>query len=366
MKTIVVSVTNDLVIDQRVHKVCSTLQSMGFKIHLIGRELKNSSPITRPYKTTRIKLLFNKGVLFYAEYNIRLFCILLFAKKEVLLSNDLDTLLPNFLAAKLCRKPIVYDSHELFTEVPELIHRPKTQKIWLTIEQFIFPKLKDVFTVCFSIATYYKEKYGVSLHVVRNVPNDKEITQEVSKEIVDFIKDKQAVVYQGAVNLGRGVDLMIDAVARMENTVLCVFGNGDQYDEIYLKIQKENLSDKVLLYGRISPVELKSTTPLFDVGMSLEEDLGMNYRYALPNKLFDYVHAKIPCLVSSLPEMSQIVMFYKIGEVVQKRTPEKIAQQLHKIIRNNQDYHERLVLAKKQLNWEKESEVIKQVYSKFL
>ncbi len=140
MKRIIVSVTNDLTTDQRVAKVCDTLTKMGFSVLLIGRKLKNSENINRNYKIVRFRLLFNKGFLFYAEYNLRLFFKLLFLKKDVLLSNDLDTLLPNYLIHKIFKTKLVYDSHELFTEVPELTNRPFVQKFWLTIEKNIFTK----------------------------------------------------------------------------------------------------------------------------------------------------------------------------------------------------------------------------------
>lgn len=367
MKTIVVSVTNDLVTDQRVHKVCTTLIEMGFKIHLIGRELKNSLPVKRDYKTTRMRLIFNKGPLFYVEYNIRLFLLLLFTKKHVLLSNDLDTLLPNFLVAKLTSKPIVYDSHELFTEVPELIHRPKIQKVWLAIESFVFPKLKDVFTVCNSIASYYYQQYSVDVKVLRNVPSQHIIgNSKPPHKITSFIKGKQSLIYQGAVNVGRGIELMIDVVAQMENTVLCIIGNGDVFNEIQQKIERNNLLDKVLLYGAVRPKELKFITPLFDVGLSFEENLGMSYTYALPNKVFDYIQAEIPCLVSDLPEMVRLVDDYKIGEVIQSRSINSIVEKINKLIENKENYTTKLQEAKSILNWENESKVLKQVYTKFL
>ncbi|ANW94789.1 hypothetical protein AXE80_00105 [Wenyingzhuangia fucanilytica] len=367
MKTIVVSVTNDLVIDQRVHKVCTTLKEMGFNIHLIGRKLKNSLPIHRDYKTTRIKLLFNKGPLFYAEYNFRLFWLLLFTKKDVFLSNDLDTLLSNFLASKICNKPIVYDSHELYTEVPELIHRPTVQKIWLGIESFIFPKLKDVFVVSNSIANYYAKKYNIKVNVLKNVPClGVENIEKPPNDILRFVKGKQAVIYQGAVNIGRGINLMIDAVLLLENTVLCIVGDGDISDEIINRVEREGLKDKIFFYGKVPSEILKKITPVFNLGFSLEEDLGLNYRYALPNKIFDYVNAEIPCLVSNLPEMKWVVEEYKIGEVINDRSADKIAIIIKEILNKKESYLLSIKKAKIDLNWEKESEVIKQVYSKFL
>ena len=113
MKRIVISVTNDLVTDRRIEKVCITLQKLNYEITLIGRKLPDSLPISRNYKTIRMNLLFKKGFLFYAEYNIRLFLKLLFIKKEVLLANDLDTLSANYFVSKIQNKKMVYDSHEL-------------------------------------------------------------------------------------------------------------------------------------------------------------------------------------------------------------------------------------------------------------
>ena len=161
MKKIIVSVTNDLSTDQRVDKVCSTLQKEGYEIVLIGRKLKNSIPLKRSYNTKRIKLIFNKGFLFYAEFNFRLFFVLLFSKKDVLLSNDLDTLLPNYLVSILQKKKIIYDSHELFPEIPELVHKPFVKKCWTKLEAWILPKLKNTYTVCNSIADFYDKKYNM-------------------------------------------------------------------------------------------------------------------------------------------------------------------------------------------------------------
>ena len=148
-----------------MHKICSSLTSVGFDVLLLGRKLPTSLPlIKRKYACTRFHLLFNKGPLFYAEYNIRLFLFLLFAKSDVLLSNDLDTLTANFLVSKLRNKHIVYDSHEYFTEVPELINRPKVKQIWERLEQKMLPQIKHAYTVCDSIAGIYKNKYGVCFY----------------------------------------------------------------------------------------------------------------------------------------------------------------------------------------------------------
>lgn len=358
LKRVIVSVTNDLVTDQRVRKTCDVFTEMGFDVLLVGRKLKTSLPLKREYAAKRFRLLFNRGALFYAEYNLRLFFFLLFSKKTVLFSNDLDTLLPNYLVSKLQKKKLLFDSHELFSEVPELANRTRVKNIWLSLEQKIIPKLKHVITVCDSIKDHYQSLYGVTASVVRNIPENKKAHQTE----FDFdTKDKKIILYQGSVNIGRGLELMIDTMPLLDDYLLIVIGDGDILTELKEKASKQSLEGQVKFLGKKTPEELKKLTPNANIGMSLEEDLGLNYRYALPNKLFDYIHANIPVIVSDLPEMSKLVSQYKIGEILLKRTSEELAEKIKTIVEN--DYQEQLKIAGKELNWSKEKEKIKAIFN---
>ena len=362
MPKIIVSVTNDLATDQRVHKVCNSLTNQGFAVTLLGRKLKNSPKLYRNYTTKRFKLLFNKGFLFYAEYNLRLFVYLLFQKKDILLSNDLDTLLANYLVSTVQQTKLVYDSHELFTEVPELINRPKTQNIWLKIEKFALPKLNNCYTVCDSIAAYYNKKYQTNFKVIRNVPVLTEINSNYQFPFA--INNKKIILYQGALNIGRGIELLIDTMNYLENTIFVIIGTGDIENQLKQRVKDNNLNDKVKFLGRVTPNELKNITPKVDLGISLEEDLGLNYYFALPNKIFDYIHAEIPVLVSNLPEMKKIVTNYKIGEIAIEREPEKLAKQLKNILKTPKSYYsENLRKAKNSLNWQEESKKLQDVFN---
>ena len=147
MKTILVSVSNDLTFDQRVQKVCNTLHKSGFSIHVIGRKQKNSNPAQFDYKVELIQPIFNKGFLFYVEFNIRLFFKILVTKKDILLANDLDTLLPNQMVSRLQSKKLVFDSHELFSEIPELVDRPFIKSIWKRLENSLIPRQQYGITV---------------------------------------------------------------------------------------------------------------------------------------------------------------------------------------------------------------------------
>jgi glycosyltransferase involved in cell wall biosynthesis len=361
LQRIVVSVTNDLITDQRVDKICSTLVDMNFDILLIGRKLPTSLSLSRNYETFRMKLLFNSGVLFYAEYSLRLFFKLLFLKKDILLSNDLDTLLPNFLISKLVGKKLVYDSHELFTEIPELIDRPKVQKVWLKIEKTILPKVKNCYTASDSIARYYEYTYNSDFKIVRNVPYSIGIT--LKSNFPFDIENKKIILYQGSVNLCRGIDLMIESMQFVENALFIIIGDGDLLKEMKLKVDFLKLNHKVKFLASISPKKLHTLTPLADLGISLEEDKGLSYRYALPNKLFDYIQAKIPVIVSNLPEMRKIIDEYKVGKVLYERSPKNLAKMVIEMLEiGKKPWQESLHKASDELVWENEKMKIKKIF----
>lgn len=357
MKRVIVSVTNDLNTDQRVAKVCNSLSENNFDVLIVGRKLKDSIPIIRNYKTKRIKLFFNKGVLFYAEYNLRLFFILLFSKKDILLANDLDTLLANYLVSKIQRKKLVYDSHELFTEVPELVNRPFVKSTWTKLENWILPNLKNTYTVCNSIADFYNVKYKTNFKVVRNLPISNQLEKAGNSISTD---NKKVILYQGAVNIGRGLELMIETIKLLENHTLVIVGDGDILNDLKELVANQNLTSKVKFLGKVSPKELKKITPSAAIGISLEEDLGLNYKFALPNKIFDYIQAEVPILVSNLPEMKQIVLDYKVGEIVENRKPEELALVIKNMLQK--DYTLKLKFAKENLTWKSEEKILLNIF----
>ena len=349
MKTILVSVSNGLTYDQRVQKVCQTLYKKGYRIRVIGRQQKGHPRPPVDYKVELLSLFFDKGLLFYIEFNIRLFFKLLFTPKDILLANDMDTLLPNQLVSRLQSKKLIFDSHELFSEIPELVYRPFVKWIWKTLENSLIPRQQFGVTVSESIASYYKERYGVSFTTIKNYPKTPRDTERSIENPFGHIQ-RPIILYQGAVNVGRGLELMIDTLALLPNCVLAIIGDGDIKAQLEEKVQNQERTHQVVFLGKLAPEVLQAITPFASVGISLEEDLGLNYRYAMPNKIFDYIQAKIPIVISDLPEMKGIVNQYKVGEILSERKPKALAKCIQNAI--NQDYSEALQKAKEVWVWE--------------
>jgi glycosyltransferase involved in cell wall biosynthesis len=370
-KKVIVSVINDLVTDQRVAKVCQSLTNMGFEILLVGRKLKNSLPLdNRPYKTHRMRLLFTKGPLFYIEFNKRLFFLLLFKKAELLVSNDLDTLLPNYLISKIKGIPLIYDSHEYFTEVPELVNRKRVQKIWKSIECWIFPKLKNVITVNDSIADLYENEYGIRPKVVRNIPLSRKLIKSKTREELGLPTDKFILILQGSgINIDRGTEEMVEAMQYIHKAILLIVGGGDVIGILKRKVDELSIHDKVIFKPKQLYQDLMQYTANADIGLTLDKDTNLNYRFSLPNKLFDYIHAGIPVLASPLPEINKIIDHYNIGDFIPSHDPKQIAQKVNEIIENKEIiavWKKNIKFAIQDLSWETEEHMLKQVYGKYV
>jgi len=363
-----VSVTNDLYTDNRVNKICLFLVEQGYKVTLIGRIKSDSSPLNdRPYATKRFKLLWDKGSKFYAAYISRLFFYLLFRRADLLVANDLDTLAANYLASKFkFNSRLVYDSHEYFTQVPELIHRPKTQKIWERIEGFIFPRLESVYTVNQSIADIYARKYKKNVRVVRNISPSWNAENIPSRKELGLPENQFLVILQGAgINVDRGAEEAVEAMKLLTDVTLIIVGSGDVIDTLKEMVATNELQNKVLFFGKRPYAEMMAFTSHADLGLTLDKPTSDNYRFSLPNKVFDYIHAETPIIGTNLVEVADVITRHQVGTVIDELTPEALARAIH----HYQEHPELLATQKANChvaaateNWKNEQEVLKLIY----
>ena len=366
----ILSVTNDLTSEQRVHKVCLFLLKIGYDVTMVGRLRRKSKPLSsRPYHTKRMFLLFEKGPLFYAEYNLRLFFFLLFRRADVLVANDLDTLLANYLVSRIKGNRLIHDSHEYFTGVPELEGRNFAQNTWKRIERWIFPKLTSIYTVNDSIAGLYRDEYDIKAKVVRNFPLKQAgvaLANKTRKEM-DLPESQKIILYQGSVNVDRG---LLEAVEAMQfvktDAILLVVGDGDILDQVRSRVDRLGLNKKVIFRKRVPFEELKNYTLHADLGISLDRDTNINYRFSLPNKIFDFIHAGVPVLASSLVEIRKIFQQYSIGELAVSLEAKRLAAQMDAMLNDTvriKEWKANCIKASSDLCWENEEKVLQEIYN---
>jgi glycosyltransferase involved in cell wall biosynthesis len=338
--------------------MCLTLMSVGFEPLLVGRLQKGSLPLGRPYPIKRFKHLPSKGALFYAALNVRLFLFLLRQKAEVIHANDLDTLPAAFAASLIKGVHLVYDTHEYFLGVPELQNRPWVRRVWAFWERLIFPRLKYVFTVNQGIAQLYERDYGLKPQVIRNVPmHIRERANTVQRLDLGIPEDVPLLVIQGSgLNVDRGLEEAVQSLHHLPHAWLMLIGNGDALPALKQLAADEGLLPRILFLPKMAYPEMMARTALADVGLSVDKDTNINYRFSLPNKIFDYMAAGVPVLASPLPEVQQVIEHYCAGVIAREVSPEAIAEAANVLIARGKSHFEpALRAASADLVWEREA-----------
>lgn len=352
-------------------RICSSLAQQGYDVTLVGRKLQESIRLQSfPFKQKRLSCFFTKGALFYAEYNLRLFFWLLFQKTDCICAIDLDTILPCYFASKLKNTKRVYDAHELFCEMKEVVTRPSRYKIWKRIERFAVPKFKHGYTVCVPIAEEFKKMYGIEYEVVRNVPV-KSLIDDRWPMIGSTTTNNQRstanglfFLYQGAVNEGRSFETLIPAMKKAE-APLHIYGDGNFMEQTKELIKKNQLLEKVLLKGKLQPKELKQITSSAYAGITLFENNGLSNYYSLANRFFDYIQAGIPQVCVNYPAYKEINQTYDIALLIPDTGEQSIADGLNLLLHDTVLYRrlkENCLKAREVLNWQEEEKKLIHFY----
>ena len=357
---VIVSAFSSLYTDQRIEKVCETLYKNGYEIFLIGNDWGGAGEMQRPYKFKRIKHISSSLKTAYPEFNWKLYKELKnnADKNTILLANDLDALIPNILISKKLNIPLVFDSHEIFTEMPA-IQDKFTQKIWRFIEQKYVPNIRYMMTESFSYAEWFSNKYGVNPIVVRNIP------KQITEKIVIPNNIPKILLYQGVINQSRGISQAILATKHLDNVIFKIAGDGPKRKEYEELVEKENLGHKVKFLGKLIPTELRKLTKTADVALSIEENGGVSYLYSLPNKVADCIQARVPLVLINFPEMMRVYNQFKVGEIVENHEPINLAQKIETILKNGRAFYQHeLERASRELCWEKEEPKLLQLFKK--
>ena len=328
MKRLYFTVTNDLTYDQRMHRICHSLAVNGFEVVLVGRQLQNSLPIEKTsFTQKRLRCFINKGFLFYLEYNIRLFFYLLTSKMDGICAIDLDTILPCLFVSRLKKLVRIYDAHEYFTELKEVHTRSFIQKTWLAIERFAVPKFSWGYTVSQGLADAFRNKYQRNYLVIRNMP-------VLQRNDITLPREK-TLLYQGAVNEGRGFEYLVPAMKQVPYKLI-ICGDGNFMTRLQQLIRENQVENKIELKGMVKPRDLSSYTLKASLGIALAEKEGLNQYMALPNKFFDYMHGGLPQLTMRFPEYEKVNMEFEVAVLIDSLQPEVISQAIVDTMQNEE------------------------------
>ncbi len=358
-KRIVCTVTNDLNYDQRMIRICTSLSDAGYHVTLVGFERKNSKPIIpRPFEQIRLPIIAEQGKLMYAHYWFVLFRFLLSRKADILCAIDLDTILPVYYASRIRKLQRVYDAHEIFTDLKEVISRPVVHNMWLWIAKHTVPNFPIGYTIGECYAEDFKQRYGVNYGIVRNAT--------ILRPFQIPAKGQRFILYQGAVNVGRCFEQLIPAMHDVD-CELIICGAGNFYEQAVALVKEQGLEHKISFKGYVPPADLTAYTKMAWVGITLFEDTSLSNRLSLANRFFDYMHFGVPQLCIKYPEYERINEQFEIATLIEHPQPSSIAEAINRLLQD-EGYYARLqqncMKAREQYCWQREEETLLATYDR--
>jgi glycosyltransferase involved in cell wall biosynthesis len=356
-KKIICAVTNDLNYDQRMIRICTSLAGAGYDVTLVGFKRKASKALaSRPFKQVRLPILAEQGKMLYISYWINLFFFLIFRQADALCAIDLDTIMPVYYASLLRNKRRVYDAHEIFTDLKEVISRPSIHKMWTWIGNHTVPNFQTGYTIGDCYAAEFKKRYGVSYGIVRNAT--------ILKPLHIPEKRERFILYQGWVNVGRCFEQLIPAMQYVD-AQLIVCGAGNFYEQALALTKQYGVENKITFKGYVPPVQLSDYTLRASIGITLFEDTSLSNRLSLANRFFDYMHFGVPQLCNQYAEYQHINQQFEVACLVDKLTPECISAALNKLL-NDEAYYTKLqqncLEARIKYCWQAEEEKLLAIY----
>lgn len=344
--------------DTRATNLYKSLKANGFDVKVVSFDwltpgFKSQKGEISIYKLNKK----NSSIFYYLSFAAILTSRLIFSRYELYFAEDIYTLPFAAVANLIKRGRMFYDSREIYSHLAGLKNRKYLQLALRLIEKFFIKKAERILVTGKMDGEYIRKLYNVdNILVIRNLPlycKPKNIFDYYTQ--LNIPKDKKILLYQGMVVHGRGLKIMLELMQKLPDCILIVLGGGEYYD-YYLNMAKElNISDKVFFMGKFTQESLLSYTAGATIGFALIENLSLSYYYALPNKLFEYINAEVPMIVSNFPQMVEVIDEYKVGYYVDPENLPEISQAVSNIITDPELYaqlRENCRTASGFLNWE--------------
>jgi glycosyltransferase involved in cell wall biosynthesis len=345
--------------DTRCKNLYDTLTTNNFDVEFIGFDWQTKD-FSETHGSISIHKL-KKGFLslsFYLKFLWHLKLKLLTTKAEIIFAEDIYTLPFAVFFGKLKRAKIYYDSRELFGYLAGLKEKKFKQAFWKWMEKFFIRRADCVMVTGSMDGEFLKKEYGIKNLILRNLPRyyKPELQLDLHSHL-QIDKTKSIILYQGVLLKGRGIEKIFSVLNELPDHVFVIAGGGE-FEEHYQKLAEEmKIAQQVFFLGKLTQEDLPQVTGSAGIGVSLIENLSVSYYHALPNKLFEYIMAEVPVIVSSLPQMKEIVEKYDVGYAVEFESKDELISAIKKLTHDKNLYERKkhnCHIASQELNWEKE------------
>lgn len=339
--------------DARALNIAGTLKKFGLEICIVAPVDSRKQPLTEilniPILPVRIKSR-GRMLLRWKEFGLNAGKITKDIYPGLIWAADLYSLPAAIDIKKRSGGKVIYDSREIYSALGPLSGKGFKQTILSMIEKNLVKSVDAIVVSGELDAEYLKVKLTneVPYHVIMNLPPYMEKTgSNILREKFNIPENKKIILYQGMLLNGRGIIPVIRMLKYTSEHVLCLLGSGESEDDLKYEASKEGVADKVIFCGKVPYSELHEYTCSADIGWCFIEPISFSYELALPNKLFEYIMARLPMIASNLPAIKHINSIYNIAELVESEiSPDALAETL-KIFDNKQ------YILNKEMNCEK-------------
>jgi glycosyltransferase involved in cell wall biosynthesis len=281
----------------------------------------------------------------------------------LLVGHDLDGFLAGIRAKRRLGAPLVYDSHELYPDYAARDRPAYELRGWIRYESRLIRHADLVIAVTPSRADVMAQRYGIPTpSVIRNMPETARPPTEPMASLREGLPEGSRVVfYSGSMQVARGLEQLIPALAQLPDAVLVVMGSGDDDYVVHLKAIAADVGveDRMVMRPPVRPHEVVAASADADVGVVLNRNVSLNNWLSLPNKIYEYLAAGMPVVTSNSPEMTQLVSEYDVGETCDPESPADIARAISAVLGDRERYdrlRENARRAAPELTWEREAE----------
>jgi glycosyltransferase involved in cell wall biosynthesis len=359
-KKVLITFLGNINYDTRCKNLYDTLTTNGYEVEFLGFDWLTKGFVEERGEISIFKL--KKEFLslsFYLKFIWHIKLKLLSTKASIIFAEDLYTLPFAVIFGKLKRAKIYYDSRELFGYLAGLKDKKLKQTFWKWIEKFFIKKPDCVLVTGQMDSEFLKKEYGIkNIILLRNLPRYYKPTLNLDLHShLQINNSKKIILYQGVLLKGRGIEKVYNVLENLPDHVFVIAGGGE-YEEHYKKLATVmNLNDQVYFIGKLTQEDLPKVTASADIGVSLIENLSTSYYYALPNKLFEYIMAEVPVIVSNLPQMKEVVEKYDVGFAIDFDNKTELVTAIKKLTEDtslHESKKQNCHIASQELNWEKE------------
>jgi glycosyltransferase involved in cell wall biosynthesis len=371
--------------DARVMREAIALRNAGFAVSIVDIECGNKHSfevfddinlqhirVTQAFMTTR----FARWTLLRAvQILLRSTIHLVQTPADIYQAHDVSGLLPCYIAARLRRKPLIFDSHEIPLSYMSIQSRTILALLSFLL-MHILPRCAGVITVSQQIAQEMRMRYRLpEVSLVRNVPMYRVVPRsDRLRQRLELSPGTRIALYQGYLQPVRSLDRLVRAARYLEPGIVIVLmgqNQGSTQAQLEALIASEGVSERVKILPHVPYEELLDWTASADIGLVVfSPDSSLSIRWCLPNKLFEYLMVGLPVLSSELDAVVEVIKTYKVGKVVTSLRPADIATSINAMLADSVTLAEMrrnaLDVVQQEFHWEKECQRLIQLYHNVL